>query len=133
MFATPAQSMTAKSIALGVVGDNYRPGDDGYHDPDQVNWGFADVAPSRFLELMPGGSVEAWKAWFDNECRMDEYDELGQNWRELLTCSEDRLADIVVLKKDGCLYLWDGWHRMAAAIIRGLASLPAVVGFPYNS
>jgi hypothetical protein len=130
MFATSEQSVSAKDIALGVVGDNYNPGDEGYHDPQQVNWGFSEVAVSRFLSLMPGGTVEAWASWFEQECHMDEYDELGQNWRELLTCAEDRLADVVVLKKSGSLYLWDGWHRMAAAIIRGLDTLPALVGFP---
>ena len=130
MFATPTNSVTARDIALSVVGDNHSAGDEGYHDPDQVNWGFSDIAPSRFLSLMSEGTKEAWAEWFENECRMDEYDDLGQNWRELLTCSEDRLADVVVLKKGQCLYLWDGWHRMAAAIIRGLESLPAVVGFP---
>lgn len=121
--------VTPADIAESVVGDNYSPGDDGYHDPKAVNWGYTDVAVSRFHGLMPGGQA-GWLEWFEAECRMDEREELGANWRELLSCDVDRLADAVVLKKSGCLYLWDGWHRIGAAIVREIEELPAIVGFP---
>lgn len=55
VFAVFITESTPSQIASACAGDNYTVGEDGYHDPKAVSWGFSDVSPSRFHELMEGG------------------------------------------------------------------------------
>jgi hypothetical protein len=100
-----------------VVGDN----EDGRLPLDQIHWSFEEVFPiERLLEVM---SAAEWRQWFDDELAM-RADERGtdRDWRRLL--EEDIEEPVVILDHDGIL-IWDGWHRVAASVIKGVA--PKVV------
>lgn len=82
------------------------------------------VGPERFSDFE--GAAGA-KAWLEREIEMDETECLHREWRALL--SEEIREEVVVLDRGGRLYIWDGWHRVAASISRGIA-VKAIVGRP---
>jgi alpha-mannosidase len=100
-----------------IVGDN----EDGRLPLDQIQWRYAEAFPlERLYEIM---SHSEWVEWFKDEMAMKaaEYG-TDQEWRRLLT--EEIEDPVVILEHEGLL-IWDGWHRCAAAVIKGIS--PKVV------
>lgn len=100
-----------------VVGDNA----DLRIPLDQIHWRYDEAFPlERLYEIM---SHSKWVEWFEDEMAMkaDEYG-TDHEWRRLLT--EDIEVPVVILDHEGLL-IWDGWHRCAASVIKGIA--PKVV------
>lgn len=95
-----------------VVGDNA----DLRLPLDQIHWRYDEAFPlERLYEIM---SHSGWVEWFDDEMAM-KADECGtdEEWRRLLT--EEIEEPIVILDHEGLL-IWDGFHRCAAAVIKGI-------------
>lgn len=107
------------------------------------NWGWGDpghvpVAERawRLVAAFPVCAVEGpgdWLAWYDGEHALrretdgdDGYFDRMEAWLRAGT----RLDPLSVVEgEDGRFWLWDGYHRVAAARRLGLAALPAIVGY----
>ncbi len=89
--------------------------DDGRLPRDRIHWTYVeDFDISRLLEIK---SEAEWQAWFEEELDIkEEVYGSSEEWSCLL--EEDIVDPIVILEHDG-LVIWDGWHRSAAAVIRG--------------
>lgn len=61
---------------------------------------------------------------------MDEDDGLNRDWRRLMV--EPIREVVVLLMRNELAYVWDGWHRVVAAIATGRA-VKAIVGRPHAS
>jgi hypothetical protein len=79
--------------------------------------------PSYPVDRISGGD---WCEWMHDEIEMwreeghpDRYDDMFDRPIE---------EPIIITEIDGVAYLWDGCHRTAASVTRGLATIPAVVG-----
>lgn len=100
-----------------TVGDN----EDGRLPLDQIHWRYDEAFRlERLYEIM---SRSQWVEWFNDEMAMkaDEYG-TDHEWRRLLT--EEIEEPVVILDHEGLL-IWDGWHRCAASVIKGVS--PKVV------
>lgn len=70
------------------------------------------------------GDVEAW---FVGECRDSQADGRDGHWDLLV---QDVREEVYVQFVDGEPQVWDGWHRIAASILKGATTIAAVVGRP---
>ncbi len=88
------------------------------HVPEDYAWA-RDKAfnVQSLMHMMPGGKA-GWKSWLANEVK----DVPGQ-WDKL---SKTMHIDDPVIISPG--HIWDGWHRIAAAIVNGHRTIPAIVG-----
>ena len=66
---------------------------------------------------MPGG-IAGWKQWLESEAKSEpeKYTKLAK---------AEKIDDPVILSPG---HIWDGWHRVAAAIVNGHKTIPAIVG-----
>lgn len=125
-------SLTNSDIASEAAAymDQYLPGDEGYCDPKACVWAMEEEFNLDVLMHLIGDKSD-WIKWFKKE-HADEVED-GRGWR----CEEmlDRPINdpIIVLVRDGKGYLWDGWHRVGAAITLGMPTLKAFVGTPEPS
>ena len=114
-----------RSIASTYLHDNQCPGDPGYCEPAQADWTLEWLTPQQ----MNSGFASAAEAldWLQVEIQMSDDEGLNRDWRRLLT--EQIQVEIVVLIRDQQLYVWDGFHRLAAAMSRN-CSIKAIAGRP---
>jgi len=123
MYRSPAS--TAKAVTEAVKpdptfvavarGENEHP--EG-HKKSDFDWKHVKAYPVKnLLHLMPGGAA-GWKDWFEQEVKSKP----GE-WDKLSGTKE--ISDPVVVSPG---HIWDGWHRVAAAVINNIATVPAVVG-----
>ena len=105
-------------------GNIYNRGETGDCDPNKASWQFIADFPLALLHHLS----DNWPAWFDDEIRMDEVDELNRGYRAMLR--EPIIEAIVVVMVDGKGYIWDGWHRTGASISSGRTTIRAIVGTP---
>ncbi len=103
--------------------DNQGPGQPGDCVPSEANWTLEELKPEQLTHVF-ASQAEA-QAWIASEIEMDESDEMHREWRRLLT--EDIREEVVVFIRKGDAHVWDGWHRIAASIARGI-SVKAIVG-----
>lgn len=88
------------------------------HVPEDFSWERDKAFNVRNLQhFMPGG-VAGWKSWLSNEVN----DVPGQ-WDKLAKTT--KIDDPVIISPG---HIWDGWHRIAAAIVNGHTTIPAIVG-----
>jgi hypothetical protein len=119
-------SKELREFAAGYLNDNQYPGLPGYCNPNKADWSLEILEPSALTNVF--ASPEKARAWLNEEIEMDRDDEMHRDWYLLLT--EDIREEAVLLIRDGVAHVWDGWHRTAAAIARGIP-LKTIVGRPH--
>ena len=85
---------------------------------------FVDMAgdTGRFLRIM---TREGWTAWLVKE-HGASLDEGRAGYADLLT--QDIEEPVIVFEDDDVLDILDGWHRIAACMVRGSMTVPTVRG-----
>jgi len=112
------------SEAVAFQNAIYIPGEAGYHDAAMAQWHrHEDFSVASLRHLM-----EDWNAWFLDEIQQSEQAETSRYAGMLVEPIEE---PVVVLMRDGKGYIWDGWHRVAAIIMSGRETIPAIVGKPF--
>lgn len=99
---------------------------DGDFDIDEAEW-TASIAEdlSPFLQVM---SREDWISWLVKEHREAIAD--GRSGYGHLLVQDVKEAVIYVAFHDGRIDIWDGWHRVAASILKGAGTIPGIKGVP---
>lgn len=117
-------AMTLEKLAeyARCVGDN----DDGLIPVTEISWTYSpDFEVSRLLSIM---SFEEWADWLDEEIEMSIV-ELDDPLRWAPLVHEEIFQPVVILDHpDGTLRIWDGWHRSAASVVKGAATMKVVLG-----
>lgn len=98
--------------------------------PNVVQWFVTEAYPTSSLKFFKTkSSAKKWldrekEAWADDHT--DPYYEEMEKW-----VSSGKDIEPIVLLEDvhgNPVDLWDGWHRVAIAIVHGVPTLPAIVG-----
>lgn len=97
--------------------------EDGGLDPADLSWTVVDMDASMLKGCMPSGD---WKGWLEDEIA-DAHGDRASDWPDAAG-NDDIREPVVVTHVDGIALIWDGWHRTAAAIIRGDATIPTILG-----
>ncbi len=118
-----------KTIAAGFQYDNHTYGDQGFCDPDHADWTLEFLNHTHKFDTIEFNNSELAKKWILGEIEMDITENLGRGWKNLLT--EEIHTEVVVLIREDKIYIWDGYHRIAAAIATGRPVL-AIVGRPHH-
>lgn len=93
---------------------------------EDADWRYVQHFPVvALLNLMDGGR-DGWLAWFKDEC-LWSLEDGRDGYGELLLEEIDQPVILVELS-DGRFDIWDGWHRAAAAVIKGASGIRAIVG-----
>jgi hypothetical protein len=96
---------------------------------DEVQWRYeADFPVERLLALM--GNRKAWVSWFIKECHMQEEDNDNSGYYKSLVTEDIQDSVLLFELPDGRVDISDGWHRLAACILKNQATIRAVVGCP---
>ena len=100
-------------------------------DPEDCAWRYVTGFPLEAFVARFGG-IKDCISWFRAECRDAMRD--GRDGYGYLVVQEQQ-DPIVVTIVDGKPLIWDGWHRLAAAIVRwqagiGSGTVKAVIGEP---
>jgi hypothetical protein len=98
----------------------------GYVEPEDADWAYVANYPLDKL-LAKFGGVEGCKQWFREECQFSM--EEGRGGYGYLVVQPIREAAVLV-ERDGEPFIWDGWHRIAASIVKGETTIKAIVGEP---
>ena len=116
-------AMNAAQLAVYALAHNDN--DDGRAPMEEISWTLdATFELSRLLEVMP---IEKWREFFDEEVAQLAESEPGNlGWSPLLE-EEVREPVVVLVSREG-IRLWDGFHRVAALIVKGELVVKAVVG-----
>lgn len=85
-------------------------------------WHFDPAYP---VAKLAGGD---WGQWMKEEIKMWADDGQPDRYDDMF--DRDIYEPIVITEVDGQGWLWDGCHRTGAATLRGLTTLPAIVGTP---
>lgn len=64
--------------------------------------------------------------WMREEIKMWAEEGQPKRYNDMFTSPIQE--PVVLIEHEGKAYLWDGWHRCGASALRGLATVPAVVG-----
>jgi len=102
--------------------------DDGDIPAEDADWRVEKDYPISALLAHMNGTREGWAEWFRTENQWARED--GRNgYVDLLL--ERIEEEVVLLELDGGrVDVWDGWHRVGAAITKGDLTVRAVVGSP---
>lgn len=115
--------------------------DDGSLPPDQAIWNEELIELSTLRNQYTGdtgdvGDVESWlKAelfYYEADCGYPAH------WKDFLEAEDfqhylDTHTDappVISIDHDGTIQIWDGWHRIACALVRGVETMPICVGRP---
>lgn len=109
--------------------------DDGSLHPDDATWELASIDIASIIPLMDGG-VEGWRQWLTDEFENARMDGRISHWEAYLEVEDlkghlDETADgppVVSFSSDGKLAIWDGWHRLAACVVRGELRVDVIAG-----
>lgn len=101
--------------------------DPDYMDPAEAQWSYVATFPIARALAASHRSIDAAKAFFESELHRQGLDS------ERLAGFHSMLADgprdpIVFIDRGDATFVWDGWHRIAAAVVRGDPTIPAIVG-----
>ena len=118
-------TLSAAEVAgeVEAYSDQFRPGEPGYCLATEATWQRIDG-----YDLARVADHQGWKDWFALEVTM--WAEEGDPKRFEDMMSGPILEPVVILEREGVAYVWDGNHRIGAAITRGLATISAYVGVP---
>lgn len=99
---------------------------DAIFDAEDADWDYAPEAGlDLFLSVM---TREEWVAWFAEENR-DAVEDGRYGYADLLL-QDVKEPVVVLLGEDGKPDVWDGWHRIAACILKGAPGIPLLLGRP---
>ncbi|MFP3637543.1 hypothetical protein [Paraburkholderia sp. SIMBA_054] len=98
----------------------------GFCEPCHAYWK-VDLA----FALTKLGDATEWIRFFDAEVSMWAAE--GDPGRFDNMLDAPITEPVVVLQRSGKHYVWDGNHRIGASFKRGLTSIPAIVGVPFNA
>ena len=119
MFKVPASSEWVREAHLyqGMV---YRFGESGFAVANELEWFEVSNYPiSRLIDATD-------KNWLDAECQMWADEGYPQRYNDII--SQDIVDPIIVYDDGNNGYTWDGFHRIAATIVKGKTTIKAVVG-----
>jgi len=126
-----AEQIENRAYAMGVFGNC----DDGSLSPEDAVWDVERLEVAAFVSLMRGG-VEGWREWLAAEFQNWRLDGLVSHWEAYLEVADlaahlREMSDgppVVTIGDDGGLAIWDGWHRIAAHVVRGESQVEVVLG-----
>ncbi len=109
--------------------------DDGSLRPDQAIWN-EEVVSLSTVRSQYDDDVETWL-----KAELSFYEEdygYPSHWQGFLDAEDfqsyhDAHTDgppVISIDHDGAIQIWDGWHRIACALVRGIESMPMCVGRP---
>jgi hypothetical protein len=99
---------------------------DGDFEVDEAEW--AHSAADGLASFLPVMGREEWVAWFVDEHRMAI--EAGRPGYGDLLLQDIREPVVYVAYGDGRADVWDGYHRLGAAMAKGAGSVPSIKGVP---
>jgi hypothetical protein len=114
---------TLRRIASGYACTEDEEGDVA---PGDAAWSFVADYPLEALLGKMGGR-DQWLEWLRDESRFS-MEEGRAGYGYLLV--QDIREPVVLVEVDGRPLIWDGWHRIAAAVVKGQRAIGAVVGHP---
>lgn len=97
---------------------------------EEFEWEQVDDFPvDDLLKVM---SQIDWQQWWEEELDNEEnYCDGDGRWSRLAT-EEIQNPIVIVQREDGSYYIWDGWHRSAAAVVSEKETIKAVFGKHYT-
>ena len=99
-----------RTEAWSVRNDNFVPGDEGFAESDTLDWYRVERYPVSRLQLVPDA------AWLQ-----EENAQLEGRYHDMM---DGQITSPVILMDDGHAgWIWDGYHRAAAALAAGVASV----------
>jgi hypothetical protein len=99
---------------------------DGDFDINEATWSATPADDlTAFLKVM---SREAWVSWFVDEHRAAV--EAGREGYGALLTQDIVDPVIYVSYVDDRIDVWDGWHRVGAAMLKGAGHIPSIRGEP---
>lgn len=101
--------------AASVQYENQAAADAGYAPADELRWLIVENYPVARLAGLPD------RQWWEQEQAAS-----GGRWSELE--SQDVILPVVIMDDGQAGHVWDGYHRATATVLRGKATLPAIVG-----
>ena len=107
--------------------DQFSRGEPGYGRPSDFLWSY----DSAFPLLRIGGDSEDLVKWAAEErvAWIESFgDERGLELSECWLSNPEDRPIVVVVGTDGRIYVWDGNHRIGAALAAGRFAVPAIVG-----
>lgn len=110
---------------LSVIGENVDVGDEGYLEPNNSEWTHFEKYPVKYLMSIMGNFNE-FKSWFENEIESLS-DIRGEDYFEDMLDNEIR-DPVIISYVDNKYAVWDGWHRIAAAIVSRKKYIPVILG-----
>lgn len=103
------------------------PGDRDYMDPDEAVWTFVPAFSVAEAMSASHGSVERAAQFLTSEFSSPNVPECRKaEWRAIQRVGP--LAPVVFIDRGDAKFVWDGWHRIALAAVRGDVTMPAIVG-----
>lgn len=106
---------TEVAEAWAVRNDNFVLGDEGFADASELDWYLVEQYPVARLQHVPDA------AWLS-----EENEHLDGRYSDML--SGHIQLPLVVMDDGQAGFIWDGYHRAAAALAAGVASVPVIVG-----
>jgi hypothetical protein len=104
--------------------DQYETGHDASGPASRFEWTFE---PSWNLESTIDGMAPSERiSWMESEIAIWSDDGDPERFSDLLT--EQIETPVIAVTVNGKDYLWDGNHRVAASLMTGRATAPAIVG-----
>lgn len=94
------------------------------NNPEYLDWKTANRAASMGGEyrILPVSAINVDHQRYQRDLRQGDIDRLVANW------DDDKLLPLLVNRRDdGTYWTFDGQHRRAAAIARGIRALPCLV------
>jgi hypothetical protein len=102
-------------VVVKQYASNKHPDD---HAPEDYHWARDKAFNTEgLIHMMPGG-LAGWRSFLGDAVKEspDKYAKLSKT---------EKIDDPVILSPG---HIWDGWHRIAAAIVNGHKTIPAIVG-----
>jgi len=88
-------------------------------------WSETELSVEALLTLM---SAEEWKEFWAEELDIAKFELEDELRWSRLAVEEIEEPIVIVEKDDGSYAIWDGWHRSAATVVTGRATIKAVFG-----
>jgi hypothetical protein len=125
-LAPPSDLPGADGLVLLEQAEFWAGNGDGDFEPDEADWTCGAAGDlGRFLSVM---AREEWISWF-----LDEHAqavEAGRPGYAHLLLQDIRDPVVYAAYPDGRVDIWDGYHRVGAAMLKGAGTVPYLEGAP---